>query len=112
MSKLRSVFHVLLILSLALTFSGLSPTTASADVLTVNSVKKTALHTLIEIPTSGNANIKANLILLVGGNGVLKLNKNGVFKQKHGNFLTRSRHLFLQAGYLTALVDAPTCQDK
>ncbi len=107
MRKLRSGYRILFVPSLILLFSGLSSLTARAEVLTITSVKKTALHTLIEEPTNSGAKIKANLILLVGGNGVLKLNKSGKFTKKHNNFLARTRRLFHSKGYLTALIDAP-----
>ena len=113
MRNFRSVYLFLLLPALVLTQSGLMPLTARSEILTINSIKNTALHTLIEGPTSAGTKIKANLILLVGGNGVLKLNKQGRFKKKHKNFLARTRHMFHSKGYLTALVDAPLAkQDK
>ncbi len=104
---MRSTYRILLVPSLILLLSGLSPLTARGEVLTIRSVEQSALHTLIEEPTNTGAKIKANLILLVGGNGVLKLNKHGKFTKKHNNFLTRTRRLFHSKGYLTALIDAP-----
>ena len=102
-----------LLLSLSiLAMSCLMPRLALGEVLTIRSVKQTDLHTLIEEPANAGKKIKANLILLVGGNGVLKLNKKGTFKQKQNNFLTRTRKMFQARGYLTALVGAPLAKQN
>lgn len=73
-------------------------------VLQVRSTSGAKLRTLI----SGDPQrAKANLLLLAGGNGVLKISGKGQVKSKVNNFLVRSRSLFVKSGFLTALVDAP-----
>ncbi len=57
--------------------------------------------------TGDPSTAKANLILLAGGRGVVKLSRSGEINAMKGNFLVRARQLFADRGYLTALVDAP-----
>ena len=56
--------------------------------------------------------IRAVLILLPGGDGRLKLKPNGRIGRLRNNFLVRSRSNFHDAGYATALVDAPSDRQK
>ncbi|MGI9378929.1 MAG: hypothetical protein ACR2OW_04700, partial [Methyloligellaceae bacterium] len=73
-------------------------------VLQVSATSGAKLRTLV----SGDPQqAKANILLLAGGNGVLKISGKGQIKSKKNNFLVRSRSLFAKHGYLTALVDAP-----
>lgn len=51
---------------------------------------------------------KAAVVLLAGGHGGLQLLPNGSMKWGEGNFLVRSRQLFVDQGLLVALVDAPS----
>jgi len=48
------------------------------------------------------------LVLLPGGPGYLALDANGCARKLQGNSLVRSRDLFHRAGFVTALVDAPS----
>ncbi|MGE0612749.1 MAG: hypothetical protein AB7O70_10430 [Hyphomicrobiales bacterium] len=57
--------------------------------------------------TGDGEKASANLMLLVGGSGVIRLNPD-LPGTRHRNFLTRSRHLFAAGGYLAASVDAPS----
>ena len=88
------------------------PTTSLAvdeTVLTVTASSGAKLRTLL----NGNPQTaRANLILLTGGNGVLKISGKGQIKKPSDNFLVRSRLLFARAGFLTALVDAPMDRRK
>jgi len=94
---MRSCFYLLL----------LCVTTVSANVATLDSRPGVTQQILIEQPN----NSKANLILFAGGKGKVKLN-NGNYK-KNKNFLVRSRQLFIDKGFTTVLIDAPSDkQDK
>lgn len=77
---------------------------AAERVVTVSSTDGLPIRVLVTVPTG---EIKGNLMLLVGGDGRLQLTKTGKMKRGAKNFLVRSRQIFNQAGFLTALVDAP-----
>lgn len=51
---------------------------------------------------------KAVAILFTGGNGILQIADKGELGQGKGNFLIRSRQLFVDQGLMTVLVDAPS----
>lgn len=51
---------------------------------------------------------KAAVILLAGGHGGLQITSRGAFTWGSGNFLVRSRQLFVDQGLLTVVVDAPS----
>jgi len=55
------------------------------------------------------APIKAAVVLLAGGNGVLNINAKGAIQALQKNFLIRTRELFLRRGVaMVAAVDAPS----
>lgn len=51
---------------------------------------------------------KAAVILFAGGHGGLQIAADGSFGWGKGNFLIRSRHLFVDQGLLTVVIDAPS----
>jgi pimeloyl-ACP methyl ester carboxylesterase len=51
---------------------------------------------------------KATVVLFSGGNGGLQLRPDGSLGAGSGNFLVRSRQLFVDAGLRVVLVDAPS----
>jgi hypothetical protein len=51
---------------------------------------------------------KAAVILFAGGHGGLQISSVGSFHWGNGNFLVRSRQLFVDQGLLVAVVDAPS----
>lgn len=51
---------------------------------------------------------KAAVLLLAGGHGGLQITSDGAFKWGGGNFLVRSRQLFVDQGLLVAVLDAPS----
>ena len=53
-------------------------------------------------------NARASVLLLVGGNGGLRIGADGKLGALGGNFLARSRTLFVEQGLAVALVDAPS----
>ena len=51
---------------------------------------------------------KAVVLLLAGGHGGLQIFPNGSFRWGEGNFLLRSRQLFVDQGLTVAVLDAPS----
>jgi dienelactone hydrolase len=51
---------------------------------------------------------KAAVILFAGGNGGLQITPTGTITSLAGNFLIRSRQLFVDHGLLTVVIDAPS----
>jgi len=79
-----------------------SVTTVNADIVTFDTRIGVTQQILIESPD----NPRANLIIFAGGKGKIKLN-NGKYKNNK-NFLVRSRQLFIDRGFTTILIDAPS----
>jgi pimeloyl-ACP methyl ester carboxylesterase len=50
---------------------------------------------------------KAAVILFAGGNGGLQITPTGTFKLA-GNFLIRTRQMFVDQGFVTVIIDAPS----
>jgi hypothetical protein len=88
---------------------GSSQTAKAEEVLKLRAESGAKLRSLL---TGDVGTAKANLILLTGGSGVLKISGKGQIKKPTDNFLVRTRELFADAGYLTAVVDAPTDRRK
>jgi alpha/beta superfamily hydrolase len=80
----------------------LTCSTVQANLVTLDTRPNVTQQILIEKP----ANPKANLILFAGGKGKIKLS-SGKYKSSN-NFLIRSRQLFIDSGYATVLIDAPS----
>jgi hypothetical protein len=55
---------------------------------------------------------KASVVLFAGDHGGLQISSAGNFKWGEGNFLVRSRQLFVSKGLLVAVVDAPSDRQK
>ena len=87
--------YTLLLLTLILT-------TAQANLITLDTRLGVTQQILIEQPD----NSKANLILFAGGKGKLKLGSDKY--KSNGNFLIRTRQLFIDKGFTTILIDAPS----
>lgn len=51
---------------------------------------------------------KAVAVLFTGGNGILQIGAGGDIAQGKGNFLIRSRQLFVDMGLMVVLIDAPS----
>jgi len=75
---------------------------ANEKLITLDSRQAVTQQILIEQPN----NPIANLVLFAGGKGKIKLN-NGKYKNNK-NFLVRSRQLFIDRGFTTILIDAPS----
>lgn len=73
-----------------------------ATIVTLDTRTDVKQQILIEQPS----NPKASLILFSGGKGKIKLNNGGY--ENNNNFLVRSRQLFLDKGFTTILIDAPS----
>lgn len=75
-------------------------------------------QTVIDIPTRPDvsqrllvipaATAKATVILFAGGHGGLGIYPSGSFRWGEGNFLIRSRQLFVEHGLNVVIVDAPS----
>jgi len=89
-------------LLLTLLFSVVLSSNTLANIVTLDTRTDVTQQILIE----QSANPKANLILFAGGKGKIKLN-SGKYKNNN-NFLIRSRQLFIDNGYTTVLIDAPS----
>ena len=51
---------------------------------------------------------KAVVVLFAGGHGGLQITDDGKFGWGEGNFLVRTRELFVKAGLMVVIVDAPS----
>lgn len=96
-----SVWLVCLVVVLPVSIPGAG---SAEEVLQIKASSGAKLRALL---TGDPPTAKANLILLAGGRGVVKLSRTGEINAMKGNFLVRTQHFFAAKGYLTALVDAP-----
>jgi len=55
---------------------------------------------------------RAAVILFAGGHGGLQISPQGVFHWGRGNFLVRSRQLFVDQNFVVAVVDAPSDRQR
>ncbi|MBI1775456.1 MAG: alpha/beta hydrolase [Proteobacteria bacterium] len=62
------------------------------------------LRVLIDAPETPAGAV----ILFSGGGGVVAIGEEGTISQGQGNFLVRTRQSWLEQGFLTAVVDAPS----
>jgi len=73
---------------------------------------------VIDVPTRSNVSerllvlspdvTKAVIVLFAGGHGGLQLSSDGKFGWGEGNFLMRTRELFVKEGLMVVIVDAPS----
>ena len=79
---------------------------SSPDKLLVQwqTAKGASLRALVDVP----ARPRAAVILFAGDNGCLGLTENGEQASLQGNFLARSRDLFVKEGLIAVLVDVPS----
>ena len=66
--------------------------------------KGASLRALVDVP----ARPRAAVILFAGDNGCLGLTENGEQASLQGNFLARSRYIFVKEGLIAVLVDVPS----
>ena len=92
-------FFAILVLTVLSLFADVS--SRVVDVPTRSSVSERLLVLTSKTP-------KAVVVLFAGGHGGLQLSSEGKFGWGEGNFLTRSRELFAQAGLMVVIVDAPS----
>lgn len=80
------------------------------QVITVATHEQTTTRYALSVPDTTVAPEvpRMALVLLVGGEGYLKLDDQGCPKALKGNSLVRSIPHFHEAGFITALVDAPS----
>jgi len=89
------------VLWLGLLCAGLSPAQTVVNVPT----RPDVLQAYLWLPVPDAV---ATVVLLVGGNGWLNLSEDGAMRSGAGNFLARSRALFMEQGFSVALPDAPS----
>ena len=82
---------------------------ACGEVVTVATHGRTTTPVSIGMPpASAPQDGRMALVLLPGGPGYAALDAKGCARKLEGNSLVRSRDLFHSAGFVTALVDAPS----
>ncbi|WP_333803154.1 alpha/beta hydrolase [Sulfurospirillum sp.] len=91
-------FTVLILLAFAL-FADVSPRVI--DIPTRSGVSERLLILSPENP-------KAVVVLFAGGHGGIQLSSEGKFGWGEGNFLMRTRELFVKQGLMVVIVDAPS----
>lgn len=94
----------------------------SAIVWLISSPSDQAAEQVVDITTRpgvnqrllvlGPENPKAVAILLAGGHGGLQIDAKGSMTWGKGNFLVRSRQLFVDQGLMVAVVDAPSDRQR
>lgn len=100
----RTAWSVWLVCLAIVLLASASDAGSAEEVLQIKASSGAKLRILL---TGDPSTAKANIILLAGGRGVVKLSRTGEINAMKGNFLVRTRRLFADKGYLTALVDAP-----
>lgn len=89
---------------LVLLSASLIPFAALAEVQDVVSPRGETTRILVE--KGGNPWV--TVVLFTGGNGVLKISKDGGMASGKGNFLVRTAKHFRKNGAITAVIDAPS----
>jgi len=105
------IFAALLLLPAAtfLARSNAGPLTRCGEVVTIETHGRTTTRYALGYPQDAPAEAgRIALVLLVGGGGHLNLDDNGCARALTGNSLVRSLPHFHGAGFVTALVDAPS----
>jgi hypothetical protein len=97
----------------ALFLSGLLPTSqaigACGEVVTLATRGETTMAYSLAMPAAREVQEEGvALVLLAGGAGFLDIDARGCPRRLKGNSLVRKRDLFHEAGFATALVDAPS----
>ena len=85
-------------------FAGFAASASASDVVKIKPRSGVFFKMLVDLP----ADAKALAMLFPGGAGKVRIKNDGTIRGTKGNFLTRSRHLFVANGVATALVDAPS----
>lgn len=104
MLKIAKVFFALLVVGSAALARG-QATEKVVDIATRPNVTQRMLVLAPEKP-------KAAVVLLAGGHGGLQITADGSFGWGKGNFLVRSRRLFVDQSLLVVIVDAPSDRQR
>jgi hypothetical protein len=82
---------------------------ACGELVTIATHGRTTTAVSIGVPpASAPQDGRMALVLLPGGGGYVALDAKGCARKRVGNSLVRTRDLFHRAGFVTALVDAPS----
>jgi hypothetical protein len=86
-----------------------SPAASCGEVVTIDAHNRsTTRYSLAQPQGAGAQGAPTALVLLAGGSGHVDLDDKGCARALKGNSLVRSIPLFRAAGFVTALVDAPS----
>lgn len=108
---MRSLISVLSLLVFTTTAAAQSDATAPGrcgEMVAVKTHGRTTTRYALVSPAAPAQGTRIALVLLVGGGGHLDLDDQGCPRALTGNSLVRSLPLFHAAGFITALVDAPS----
>src|SRR5262245_60825169 len=81
---------------------------ACGEVVTLKTHGGSATSYSLAMPPKPAAQVSPVLVLLPGSSGEVALDSDGCATRLKGNWLVRSRDLFRQAGFATALLDVPS----
>ena len=100
MKNLSTAFNLAVLLIVA-------ATSHAEEIVTLSARDGPTQSFLLTVP--GNGAPAAAAILFPGGNGLIRLrNEGGRIRFGEGNFLVRTRQMFVERGIVTAVVDAPS----
>lgn len=104
--KLCNSFILLILLSgIFIHLIATTPAIAAEEIVTIESRPGVSLPLLLISPESSPA---AGLLIYVGGGGGIGLKADREPGKRGGNFLFRTADMFVQAGFLVAIIDTPS----
>jgi hypothetical protein len=101
----NAVFLLLLLIATPAFAQSSTPPGGCGEVVTIETHERTTTRYALAYPPQG---ARGALVLLPGGGGHLNLDDRGCPRALMGNWLVRSLPHFQAAGFVTALVDAPS----
>jgi alpha/beta superfamily hydrolase len=101
---MRTIVNCFLLLAASTTIANLAQAQVEPKAYDLPTRSGVTVRMLVLAP----ANPKAAVILLAGGNGSLQLTPTGGITTLAGNFLVRTRQMFVDQGLATIIVDAPS----
>ena len=104
-----AIFGLVILATPVLAQPGVGAPPGCGEVVTIATHGRTTTRYALAHPRpAATQGARAALVLLVGGGGHLDLDNNGCPRALRGNSLVRSLGHFHDAGFVTALVDAPS----
>jgi pimeloyl-ACP methyl ester carboxylesterase len=110
MHQLKSYVLLTIVLTMFNAFACLAESSAKncGEIITLTSHDQTTTRYALGMPQKTVHEARTGLVLLVGGSGNPDLDDTGCPHNLVGNSLIRMLPLFHEAGFITALVDAPS----